>query len=179
MTESVTIARQYAQAVFEIAKESGALAEWSDRLQCIAVISKDPNIYKIIGNPMLSTPQIVEAIVSFTGEAGNKELSAFVGVLLGSERFGIAEEISEVYEQLKDADDGVKEAIIHSAFPIEKAQLDSLLVECESHFKSRLRPHVEIDKSLIGGVRVVVEDKVLDLSVRYRLDEMAVALKQN
>jgi F-type H+-transporting ATPase subunit delta len=179
MTESVTIARQYAQAVFEIAKESGALAEWLERLQCIAAISKDPNIYKIIGNPMLSTRQIVEAIVSFTGEADNKELSSFVGVLLDSERFGIAQEISEVYEQLKDADAGVKEALIYSAFPIEKEQLDKLLVEFESHFKSKLRPHVEIDESLIGGVRVVVEDKVLDLSVRYRFDEMAVALKQN
>ncbi|MDR1367777.1 MAG: F0F1 ATP synthase subunit delta [Candidatus Accumulibacter sp.] len=179
MTESVTIARQYAQAVFEIAREGGALAKWSERLQCLATISKDPDIYKIIGNPTLSSPQIVEAIVSFTGEPENRELSSLVGVLLESERFAITDEISEVFEHLKDADAGVKEAVIHSAFPIEKAQLDKLLAEAESHFKSRLRARVEIDGSLIGGVRIVVEDKVLDLSVRSRLDAMAVALKQN
>jgi F-type H+-transporting ATPase subunit delta len=179
MTESVTIARQYAQAVFEIAKESGALDEWSGRLQRLAVISKDPDIHKITGNPMLSSARIVDAIASLTGEPENKELSAFIGVLLQGERFGIAEQIGEVFKHLKDADAGVKEAIIHSAFPIEKSQLDKLLAESESHFKSRLRPRVVIDRSLIGGVKIVVEDKVLDLSVRSRLDAMAVALKQN
>lgn len=180
MTESVTIARQYAQAVFEIAKESNALEVWSERLQCLALISGNPEIPKILGNPALSRRQIVETIVSFTGEAAdNEELISLVNVLLENDRFGVAEQISEVFEQLKDAEAGVKEAIIYSAFPIEKRQLDELLKQCESHFGSRLRPRLEIDKSLIGGAKIVVGDRVLDVSVRGKLDAMDAALKKN
>ncbi|MDR2506712.1 MAG: F0F1 ATP synthase subunit delta [Candidatus Accumulibacter sp.] len=180
MTESVTIARQYAQAVFEIAKESGALDIWSERLQCLAMISEDPEIPKILGNPALSRRQVVETIVSFTGEAaGNEEFVSLVSVLLENGRFGVAGQISEVFEQLKDADAGVKEAVIYSAFPIAKQPLDQLLKQCESHFGSRLRPRLEIDKSLIGGVKIVVDDRVLDVSVRGKLDAMDAALKKN
>ena len=82
MAESITIARQYAQAVFEIAKEGGSLPAWSTSLKQLALISKDPNISEIIGNPKLTGKQIIDAIVSLTGVTGNREMVNFVGVLL-------------------------------------------------------------------------------------------------
>ena len=177
MAESVTIARPYAQAVFRLARESQALTAWSDRLQRLVMIAQDAQMAKVVGNPKFSAAQVAELFVSLTGEAENKELAAFVGILAENERIDVLAQIQEIYEQLKSADEGVKEAIVTSAYPLDDAQLNNLMRQLESHFGSKLQPQVEVDAALIGGIKVTVGDQILDASVRGKLDAMATALK--
>jgi F-type H+-transporting ATPase subunit delta len=177
MAESVTIARPYAQAVFRLAREAGALAAWSDRLQRLALVAQDPDMAKVIGNPKFSAAQIADLFVSLSGETGNRELAELVSLLAENERLGVLAEIQEIYEQLKSADEGIKEAVITSAYPLDDAQLNNLMKELEAHFGTRLEPRIEVDACLIGGVRVAVGDQILDASVRGKLDAMATALK--
>ena len=181
MAESVTIARPYAQAIFRLAREGKALTAWSDRLQRLAAIAQDPEMAKIVGNPKFSAGQVADLFVSLTGESdnkpGNKELASLIGLLAENERLDVLSQIQDIYEQLKSADEGVKEAVVTSAYPLDDAQLKNLMSQLESHFGSKLQPHVEVDAALIGGVRVAVGDQVLDASVRGKLDAMATALK--
>ena len=181
MAESVTIARPYAQAIFRLAREGQALAAWSDRLQRLAVIAQDPEMAKVVGNPKFSAGQVAELFVSLTGESGNtpgnKELDSLIGILAENERLDVLDEIRDIYEQLKSADEGVKEAVVTSAYPLDDAQLKNLMSQLESHFGSKLQPRVEVDAALIGGIKVAVGDQVLDASVRGKLDAMATALK--
>ena len=181
MAESVTIARPYAQAVFRLARESNSLAAWSDRLQRLATIAQDPEMAQVVGNPRFSAGQVAELFVALSGESdktpGNQELAAFIGLLAQNERLDVLAQIQEIYEQLKSADEGVKDAVITSAYPLDDAQLKNLMSQLETHFGSKLQPHVEVDAALIGGVKVAVGDQVLDASVRGKLDAMATALK--
>ena len=177
MAESVTIARPYAQAVFRLASESKELATWSDRLQRLATVAQDPEMDKVIGNPKFSAKQIADLFVSLTDEVGNQELASFVGILAENERLGVLTQIQEIYEQLKSADEGVKDAVVTSAYSLDAAQLNNLMSQLESHFGSKLQPHVEVDPALIGGIKVAVGDQVLDASVRGKLEAMATALK--
>ena len=177
MAESVTIARPYAQAVFRLARESKALAAWSDRLQRLAAIAQDAEMTKVVGNPKFSAGQVADLFVSLSGEAGNQELSSFIDILAENERLDVLTQILEIYEQLKSADEGVRDAVVTSAFPLDAAQLKNLMSQLESHFGSKLQPHVEVDPALIGGIKVAVGDQVLDASVRGKLDAMATALK--
>ena len=177
MAESVTIARPYAQAVFRLAREGKALTAWSDRLQRLAAIAQDSEMAKVVRNPKFSAGQVAELFVSLTGESGNKELASFIGILAENERLDVLTQIQEIYEQLKSADEGVKEAIVTSAYPLDDAQLKNLMSQLESHFCSKLQPRVEVDTALIGGIKVAVGDQVLDASVRGKLDAMATALK--
>ncbi len=177
MSESATIARPYAQALFRLAKEGNSLAAWSDRLQRLAALVRDPEMDKVIANPRFSARQVADLFVSLSGEAGNRELSSFISLLAENERFDVLVEIQEGYELLRSADEGIREALITSAFPIEAPQLAPLMQQLEAHFGCRLQPTVEIDASLIGGVRVAVGDQLLDASVRGKLDAMATALK--
>jgi len=181
MAESVTIARPYAQAIFRLAREGKALAAWSDRLQRLAAIAQDPEMAKVVGNPKFSAGQVAELFVSLTGESantpGNKELASLIGILAENERLGVLSQIQDIYEQLKSADEGVKDAVVTSAYPLDDAQLKNLMSQLESHFGSKLQPHVEVDAALIGGIKVAVGDQVLDASVRGKLDAMATALK--
>ena len=177
MAESVTIARPYAQAVFRLARENGKLEAWSDRLQRLALIALDAEMTKVIGNPKFSAPQVAELFVSLAGESGDAEFARFVATLAENERLAILPEIRDLYEQLKDADAGVKDALITSAYPLDDRQLNDLMRQLEAHFGAKLQPHVEVDPELIGGVKVAVGDQVVDTSVRAKLDAMALALK--
>lgn len=181
MAESVTIARPYAQAVFRLALESRSLAAWSDRLQRLAAIAQDPEMALVVGNPKFSAQQVADLFVSLSGESdnspGKQQLVSFIGLLAQNERLDVLTQIQEIYEQLKSAEEGVKDAVITSAYPLDDAQLKNLMSQLETHFGSKLQPHVEVDEALIGGVKVAVGDQVLDASVRGKLDAMATALK--
>ena len=177
MAESVTIARPYAQAVFRLAREKKALATWSDRLQRLVAIAQDPEMAKVVGNPKFSAGQVADLFVSLSGESGDQELASFIAILAENERLDVLTQIQEIYEQLKGEDEGVKDALVSSAFPLDEAQLNKLMSQLETHFGSKLQPRVEVDATLIGGVKVAVGDQILDASVRGKLDAMATALK--
>jgi F-type H+-transporting ATPase subunit delta len=91
-------------------------------------------------------------------------------------RLSALPEIAAQYHALVNASSGVSDAAIHSAFPIEPAQLPEVVAVLEKRFKRKLNAHVVIEPELIGGIRVVVGDEVLDTSVRARLEQMRVAL---
>ena len=177
MAESVTIARPYAQAVFRLAKESGALATWSERLQRLVAIAQDPEMAKVVGNPQFSAAQVAALVLSVCDAHADAELSAFVGLLAENERIEVLPQIRELFEQYKSEEEGVKDALISSAYPLDAAQLNNLVSQLETHFGCKLQPRVEVDAALIGGVRVAVGVEVLDASVRGKLDAMATALK--
>ncbi len=177
MAETVTIARPYAQAVFRLAKEAGSQTAWTERLQRLTTVVQDDEMSKVIGNPRFSAQQVADLLISLTGEATNKELTSFVVLLSENERLSVIPQIREIFEQLKSEDEGIQDALITSAYPIGDAQLQSLMVELESHFGSKLRPSVKVSEALIGGIKVTVGDQVLDISVRGKLEAMATALK--
>lgn len=175
MAESVTIARPYAEAAYRLAKESGAQGLWSQRLQRLALIAQDKEMTEVMTNPRLSTEQVAELFISLSADS-DAILANFVRTLAENRRLALLPEISRLFELEKSQEEGVQEAVVYSAFPIDDAQVAALLQQLEPRFGTRLTARVEVDPSLIGGVRVTVGDQMLDASVRGKLDAMAVAL---
>jgi F-type H+-transporting ATPase subunit delta len=175
MAESVTIARPYADAAFMLAKESGAQGIWSQRLQRLALIAQDGDMAQVMGNPRLSVEQVAELFISLSDD-NDPILANFVRTLAENRRLALLPEVSRLFELARSQEEGVQEAVVYSAFPIDDAQVAALLQQLEPRFGTRLTARVEIDASLIGGVRVTVGDQMLDASVRGKLDAMAVAL---
>ena len=175
MAESVTIARPYAEAAYRVAKETGAQGAWSLRLQKLALIAQDGDMASVMSNPQLSAEQVANLIVSLC-EDNDPVLANFVRTLAENRRLALLPEISRLFDLAKSQEEGIKEAVVHSAFPIDDTQVKALVQELEARFGTKLTARVEIDASLIGGVRVTVGDQVLDASVRGKLDAMAVAL---
>jgi len=176
MAESVTIARPYAEAIFKMAKEAGALGVWSTRLQRLAAVTQDREMAEIIGNPRMSADQVAQLFISLADD-NDATLGNFIRVLADNKRLALLPEISKLFEAAKSAEEGVKEAVVQSAFPLDAAALAALVPQLEAHFKAKLAPTVVVDAELIGGVRVAVGDQVLDASVRGKLEAMATALK--
>ena len=177
MAELVTIARPYAEAVFRIAKEKKALAAWSERLSLLSAIAGDPQMHNCIGNPQLSAAQKSDLFKSLVGKAVDGVEANLIDVLAENERLSVLPEISGIFEALKGAEEGVTEATIYSAFPLDEKQRKDLIADLEARFKTRLTAEVVVDQSLIGGVKIVVGDQILDTSVRGKLESMGLALK--
>jgi F-type H+-transporting ATPase subunit delta len=175
MAEINTIARPYAEALFRVAKKDQR-AKWLSLLESLALIATNPEMQAVVGDPRLSGDQLYSVIEGVMGAPLDPEAKNFVQALIDNNRLAALTEIATQFRELKNQSEGSADAVIYSAFPLEGEQLKKLTKILEERFKQHLTPEVVIDPSLIGGVRVVVGDEVLDSSVRGRLDAMRVAL---
>src|SRR5574337_1827382 len=166
MAENVTIARPYADAAFKLASGVGALGPWSEALERLAVIAADPSMQACINDPKLSNDQIYGLIVGVAGDVLTADQQNFVRVLVENERLQVLPEIRDLFVDLKNEHEGVREAEIASAFPLDDATLATLTSDLESRFKTKLNISVSLDPELIGGVRIAIGDEVIDASVR-------------
>ena len=177
MAENLTIARPYAEAVFASSDADGTLARWSQALQRLAMIVSDPDVHNAIGDPKVGPEQLYGLIAAGTGGELNAEAQNFVRVLIRNDRLAVLPEIATLFEALKNEREGVIEAQIESAFPLDDAALVQLVGDLERRFKRKVRPQVTVDRALIGGALITVGDEVIDGTVRGRLASMASALR--
>jgi len=177
MAEPSTVARPYAEAAFKLADGAGALAKWSEMLAELAAVAQDARVRVAIGDPNQPDAKVAGLFISvlsgkLTGEAEN-----FVRVLAQNDRLQLLPEIRTQFEALKNEREGVVEAEVQSAFELSDAQLADLVQRLEKKTGRKVRTKVTVDRELIGGVKVVLGDKVIDGSARAQLGALETALK--
>lgn len=176
MAELVTIARPYAEAIFALAKERNELSEWSDMLTLLVTVFDDTRIQSAIANPKVTKADIEKLILAVCGEQIDANARNFIQLLVENGRLSAVAEIRRIFDLLKSEDEGVVEAQISSAFPLEGQQLEKIVSLLSKRYEKKISPTVDVDSDLIGGILVQVGDKVWDASVRGRLQDMATAL---
>ncbi|GAB3630486.1 ATP synthase F0F1 subunit delta [Pandoraea terrae] len=175
MAELATIARPYAEALFRVA-QSGDLNRWSELVRGLAEVARLSDVAALADNPKVSPAQVVDLLVNAVKAPNDAAVRNFIAALVENGRLSVMSEVAEQFEALKNANAGSADAQIESAFPITDAQLPELVAALERKFGRKLNANVTVDPSLIGGVRVVVGDEVLDTSVRARLSAMQTSL---
>jgi F-type H+-transporting ATPase subunit delta len=177
MAELATIARPYAEALFRVA-EAGDVGAWYTLVQELAQVARLPEVLSVASSPKVSRAQVAELLLTAVKSpvATSAEAKNFVQMLVDNHRIALLPEIAVQFEELKNEREGAADASIVSAFPLNGTDLEGLVAGLERKFKRKLKPTVEVDSSLIGGVRVTVGDEVLDTSVRARLTSMQAAL---
>lgn len=176
MAENITLARPYADAAFQLARATNALGPWQQALDRMAAVAADVQMVECIGNPRLLPAQVAQLFLDVVGSV-SAEQQNFVRLLVDNERLQVLPEIRDLYVELKNGQEGVQEADIASAFPLDDATLKNLVADLEARFKCRIQAKVSLDPELIGGVRIAVGDQVIDASVRGKLASMATALQ--
>jgi F-type H+-transporting ATPase subunit delta len=175
MAEISTIARPYAEALYRVAG-GGDLAAWATLVSRMADVAGNPDMQAVISNPKLAPEQVYEVFAGVLGVPLKGASENFIKTLIDNGRLAVLPEIAAQFHALKNAGEGTADAAIYSAFPMTDAQVRELIATLEKKFGVKLTPSVIVDPSLIGGVRVVVNDEVLDTSIRTRLEQMRVAL---
>ncbi|MBL8539616.1 MAG: F0F1 ATP synthase subunit delta [Betaproteobacteria bacterium] len=176
MAELTTIARPYAEAVFELARQESQLGPWSEALKFAAAVAGDGSMKAMLSSPRVTHEQKLSLLLSTAGSNMSETGKNLLRLLLKNGRAELLPEISKLYDELKERDEGVVEADVASAFPLTDDQLKALTAKLEGRFKSKVVARATVDPALIGGAVIRVGDEVLDGSVRGKLDALAAAL---
>ena len=173
MAELSTIARPYAEALFAAVRDdSQGLESWSALLSEMAQVAGLSDVSEALTTPALTNQQRLELFSGLIKTPLTDKARNFLELLVDNERLLLLPQIAEQFDLLKHKQEGTALARITSAFPLEDAVVDELVASLEKKFGLKLKPEVTVDADLIGGVRVMVGDQVLDTSVQARLARM-------
>jgi F-type H+-transporting ATPase subunit delta len=174
MAELATIARPYAEALFQATLSAEAdSGGWLDDMAQIA--AQEP-LLQFADNPKVTADQVFGVMEGVASSAWPELAKNFLRVLIENGRLVALPEIAAQYRHLLNARAGIADAVVYSAFPIEQTELNQLSMLLEKRFARKLNLSVQLQPELIGGIRVAVGDEVLDTSVKARLEQMKVAL---
>ena len=174
MAELATIARPYAEALFKACRTDLAVtAAWLDEL---AAVAANEQLRQFADSPKTQPDQVFSLMTGVLKSSLPIMAQNFLRTVIDNGRLAALPEIAEQFRALKNAQQGTFDAHVFSAFPIEPAALADLSGVLEKRFGRKLNLQVELEPELIGGIRVVVGDEVLDTSVKARLEQMKVAL---
>jgi len=176
MADRLTIARPYARAAFEEARENGGLAPWSDALQAAAIVVKDPRVASLLDNPRVTPAELAQLVDEIAAGSLGEQGANFVRTLADNHRLGYLPEIAQLFDSLKDEAEGVADVTVSSAAQLDEAQRNKLSAALEQRLRRKVRLHFEIDPALIGGAVLRAGDLVIDGSLRTRLERIAYEL---
>jgi len=181
MAETLTLARPYAKAVFELARERNESEQWSKLLKLLAGFTRNHAVQVMLGDPQVPAPVRAEALLELCDKSGQKTDPPgrnFVKLLADYRRLPILSEIAAEYETLREQAEGVVNVELRAASPVggvEQARISDAL-------KQKLERNVKLtcvtDPTLIGGAVIRAGDLVIDGSVRDKLARLAAAIIQ-
>src|SRR5258707_11118835 len=162
MAEAATIARPYAEAVFGLAEKAGAFAPWLGMLAIMARVAAHPEMRSCISNPNLGAKQLYDLFMELCREDFPADARNFVRVLIANDRVALLPEIHRQFVELKNELEGVVEAEIRTAFPLDNAQINGLVADISRRLKRRVHPRAAVDKDLTGGLPITPGDEGID-----------------
>jgi F-type H+-transporting ATPase subunit delta len=176
MASLTTLARPYAKAAFELARDADALANWDEMLQLAGEVVADASMAAVLKNPHVTAGQAVEIISEAGGERFDSRFGDFLGVLGHNDRLPLLPEIARLFSRLRQAAEKRLQVRVVSAVPLEEGQSKRLRKALEERFDSEIVLENEIDAGVIGGAVVYAGDQVIDGSLRGRLDKLRASL---
>ena len=183
MADNNTLARPYAQAVFELAHASGELASWSESLDIARQLLRDGEVIAYLGNPDFNDDQRLEFLTGLFAQAGAGVLGGqdrkgmnFLKLLLEYGRVAVLPEIAVHFEALKAETENMVDVTVTSASAISAAQQDTISKALRERLGRDVNIETQIDENLIGGAVIKAGDVVIDGSMRARLEGLATAL---
>lgn len=173
MAEKITVARPYAKAAFEYARDHKRFAEWSQMLSTAATVVADERVATLLGNPRVTPEQLVAFIADIAGSSLDEHGRNFLNTLAQNRRLDLLPEITAAYETLRAEIENTADVQVISAVALSDAQRDRLANALRKRLKREVRLHCDVDASLLGGAIVRSGDMVIDGSLKAGLERLA------
>jgi F-type H+-transporting ATPase subunit delta len=170
--EKATIARPYARAAFEQAREEKKFKDWSGMLQLLAAVASDPLMRGVIGNPKVSEDQLYALVTDVCGKSLSASGRNFAKVLVAAGRLEVAPEVRAQFEQMRARQEGTADVHVITAYELDEAQQTRIAEIMKKRLGKQIDVSAEVDKSIIGGVIIRAGDSVIDASLRGRLRQL-------
>jgi len=185
MADNNTIARPYAEAAFELARNAGSLDAWAAALHVAKAVMGDGRVAKFLANPSLSAEQRLSFLTGLFSTAGDersvlggssKEGRNFLKLLLEYGRIAVLPEIAGHFDKLKAEIENTVDVTVRSATRLDDAQKQTIAAALKKRLGREVRLEAELDETLIGGAVIRAGDVVIDGSLRSRLQSLSNAL---
>ena len=175
MAERITIARPYAKAVFQLARDQERFPQWSDALRVAASIIADARVHALLGNPAVSSAELAGLVTGVAGASLDQPARNFVAALAANRRLGFLPEIAARFEQLRAEAERTVEVTLTAAVELSRKQQEQYSAALRKRLDRAVHLRCLIDPSLLGGAVVRADDLVIDGSVRAGLAQLATA----
>lgn len=176
MSEQSGLARPYAKAIFELARDSNDYSKWSDQLALLSVIATDPDMLNAAGEPAVSESQITDLILDVAGDQFDEQARNLVKLLVSNDRLAAAADINQQYIVMRDEAEQVIEAQLITASEVDASQKQAIETALSSRLGKQIKLEALVDESLIGGAVVRAGDWVVDGSVKAQLQDLVGAI---
>ena len=176
MAQVTTIARPYARAVFEIARQAKDFDGWQLQLDSLVALVGAPEMRAAIGNPKFGAEVLARLVFDVVGERLSTQGRNFVQVLAARKRLAVLPEVLAQFIELRRDAERVVEVELVSAVPVDAAQQQRFAKALETKLGRSVQIKNVTDPTLIGGALLRAGDTVIDGSVRGRLERLAVEL---
>jgi F-type H+-transporting ATPase subunit delta len=173
MAELSTLARPYAEAAFQRAKQTNSVKEWSDVLQFLTAVAEDHDLSVIVNNPKVGKERVRQLLMEICQDHIHDEAKNFLKLLIENGKLHLLPKISVMFEDNKAEDEGYVNVDLYSAFALTKAEQSKYCAMLEKQLNRKVNAVVSIDKSLIGGILAKAGDKVIDGSIRGQIHQLA------
>ncbi|GHB13941.1 F0F1 ATP synthase subunit delta [Salinicola rhizosphaerae] len=177
-SSSETVARPYAKAAFEFARDQQALQAWSQSLSLAAAAASDADVgERILGNPRLTQADKTRLLLEVCGDdAFDERVENFLRLVGEKDRLAALPDIFEEFEVLRAQEEKRVDVTIVSAFELDDAQQTRLAEALKKRLNREISITTQVDRELLGGVILRTGDTVIDGSVRGRLQRLREAL---
>ncbi len=169
----LTVAMTYGDALYQAAKELGTRDIIAEEAHAVLEIMKaEPTFCDVINSPCIPAEdkkKLLKAV--FEGKICNELLNLWM-ILVDKRRTMHFPKIVQVYDDLCNSEDGFAYGKIFSINPLTEEQLARFESETSKLLKENVRLENETDKSLIGGVKILIDGKIIDATIRKRLSDL-------
>ena len=178
MAQMITVARPYAEAAFDLAKDANALAAWTDGLSMAAQVVADERVEQILRSPRVDAAAKAGLIIDICGDLLDQKLQNLIRLLVERDRILALPEIDRQFQVLREHHERTIEAQLISAQPVDDAARKQLETALSKQLDRQVTLQTEVDETLIGGAIVRAGDLVIDGSVRGRLAKLTGAISR-
>lgn len=165
-------ARRYARAVFELASEEKVVETWARRLQVLREVLTDPRLQPVLDNPAVPVEEKQALIESFEIARLGREGENLAKLLVANHRTHLIGELVEEFDRLADEAAGRVRATATAAVELSAGDLRRLAGELSDKLGREVRVDVRVDPSILGGLILQFGDRVIDLSLATRLQQL-------
>lgn len=176
MAELLTVARPYAKAAFEYARDNSVLDTWSDALSFLGQVVVNEDIRYFLNSPKLENDQKVSLLVDMLPTQPDDTFVRFLTNLAHQHRLVALKAIAQQFEKLRAEHEQRIDVTVTSAFKLDSKQKTKLKNALKKRLNREISITTQVDQTLIGGVVLRAGDTVIDGSVRGRLDRLSEAL---
>jgi F-type H+-transporting ATPase subunit delta len=168
-----TTSKEYAVALFELATGENVLEETSDGLETvISAMRQTPEYRQLLASAAIGKAERLQALDdAFNGKVP-RVLMGVLRMMVARGHIGSLDQMARDYEELRREYRGESMARVLSAVPLKESEAVAIRAELEKRFGHGISIQCEVDPSLIGGVRVEVEGRVIDGSIRNKLEQI-------